>query len=190
MIIYKTINLINGKFYVGKDCKNNPDYLGSGLLINKAIKKYGRDSFKKEIIEKCISKEQLNKQENYWIKKLDSTNPKIGYNIAEGGCGGDTFSNNPNKKEIAKAISNRYKDKDFKDRNTIRLRNSYDDNKESIRKKISASLKGKKKSKEHIALIIKNRRNYLGKNNPFFGKHHTEETIEKIRQSNKRRAKK
>jgi len=29
---------LNGKFYIGKEEKNNPEYLGSGLLLNKAIK--------------------------------------------------------------------------------------------------------------------------------------------------------
>jgi hypothetical protein len=32
MIIYKTTNLINGRFYVGSDKYNNPKYLGSGKL--------------------------------------------------------------------------------------------------------------------------------------------------------------
>ena len=41
MIIYKTTNLINGKFYIGKDSKNDPNYLGSGKILKKAFKKYG-----------------------------------------------------------------------------------------------------------------------------------------------------
>jgi len=93
MIIYKTTNLINGKIYVGKDSNNNPTYFGSGLILNKAIKKYGINNFKKEILENCSSSIQLNSQEQYWISTLDSTNKKIGYNIALGGCGGDTFTN-------------------------------------------------------------------------------------------------
>jgi group I intron endonuclease len=90
MIIYKTTNLINGNFYIGQDSKNNPEYLGSGLLLNKALKKYGRDNFLKEIIEQCNSKEQLNLREIFWISEL-----KPLYNIAKGGNGGDTYSNHP-----------------------------------------------------------------------------------------------
>ena len=41
MIVYKTTNLINGKIYIGKDMKNNPNYLGSGTILRRAIKKYG-----------------------------------------------------------------------------------------------------------------------------------------------------
>lgn len=33
MIIYKTTNLINQKFYVGKDSHNNPNYYGSGSRL-------------------------------------------------------------------------------------------------------------------------------------------------------------
>jgi len=50
MIIYKSTNLVNGKFYVGQDSKNYPDYYGSGLILKIAIDKYGKDNFKKEIL--------------------------------------------------------------------------------------------------------------------------------------------
>ena len=36
MIIYKTINLITGKIYIGQDSKNNPNYLGSGKYIKRS----------------------------------------------------------------------------------------------------------------------------------------------------------
>lgn len=97
MIIYKTTNLLNGKFYIGLDTKNRPQYLGSGKVLKQAIKKSGRESFKKEIIEECETLEHLRNREIYWIAYYNSTDPKIGYNIAEGGLGGDTFTNNPNK---------------------------------------------------------------------------------------------
>jgi group I intron endonuclease len=86
-IIYKTTNLINGKFYVGKDQNNNDRYLGSGLLLKKAIKKYGRENFLKEILEECLI-EVLDIKEMYWIDKLNAVSN--GYNLAEGGKGGNT----------------------------------------------------------------------------------------------------
>jgi len=58
MIIYKTINIVNGKIYVGQDAHNNPNYLGSGYILKKAIEKYGRENFKKEILEECNTKEE------------------------------------------------------------------------------------------------------------------------------------
>lgn len=91
MIIYKTTNIINGKFYVGKDAKNNPTYFGSGKILKHAIKKYGKENFKKEILEVCSSLNELDEREKFWIKELDAI--KCGYNMTEGGTGGDTWSN-------------------------------------------------------------------------------------------------
>lgn len=85
MIIYKTTNLINNKIYIGQDVNNNPNYYGSGKILKQAIKKNGKENFEKVILEKCASKEELNEREIYWIKKLDATNPEIGYNLAFGG---------------------------------------------------------------------------------------------------------
>jgi len=88
MIIYKTTNLINNKFYIGQDSRNNSNYLGSGKLLKQAILKYGKQNFKKEILQKCNSVDKLNESEIWWIKELDATNRKIGYNIASGGDSG------------------------------------------------------------------------------------------------------
>jgi len=105
MDIYKITNLINGKIYIGKENTYDSDYLGSGLIINRAIKKYGRENFKKDVIDTADTLEDLNEKEIYWIKEYDSINNKIGYNIMIGGDGGDNFTNHPNKEEIRKKFS-------------------------------------------------------------------------------------
>lgn len=89
-IIYKTVNKINGKIYVGKDKYNNSSYLGSGLKFKNALKKYGREYFEKIILEEC-DYEILNDRERFWIKKLNATDDRIGYNISIGGDGGDHY---------------------------------------------------------------------------------------------------
>lgn len=89
MIIYKTTNLINGKIYIGQDRNNNPSYLGSGKSLIKAIKKYGKETFKKEILEECTDNNHLNEREVYWISFYNSRDRKVGYNISEGGKEGD-----------------------------------------------------------------------------------------------------
>lgn len=145
MIIYKTTNLINGKIYIGQDRNNNPKYIGSGKILHFAIQKYGLENFNKEIIEECNSLELLNEREKYWIDFYKSTNRSIGYNITMGGTGGDTLSNNPNKKEIGEKIgeSNKkiWSDADYKKKmSTLRKEQFSDD----TRKKISLATKGEK----------------------------------------------
>jgi len=110
MVIYKTINLINKKIYVGKDINNNPIYLGSGTLLKKAIKKYGRNNFKKEILETCNTFEELNNKEIYWINQLNSTNLKIGYNLIDGGSGGikGWYDSERNKKINERLLIKKY----------------------------------------------------------------------------------
>jgi hypothetical protein len=80
MIVYLTTNLITNKKYLGKDSNNNPNYLGSGINIKNAIKKYGKENFKKEIIEVCKNKNHLVKREEYWLNKFDVENNKEFYN--------------------------------------------------------------------------------------------------------------
>jgi group I intron endonuclease len=75
-----TINKINGKKYIGKDAKNNPKYLGSGTSLIIALKKYGKQNFKKIILEKCCNKNHLWEREEYWLNKFDTKNNPEFYN--------------------------------------------------------------------------------------------------------------
>lgn len=99
MQVYCIENKINGKLYIGKDQKSNPEYYGSGTLIKLTLKKYGIDSFEKKILEEVDDKILLCEKERYWIKKLNTLSPN-GYNIQSGGINTDTMTNHPNKDEI------------------------------------------------------------------------------------------
>jgi len=91
-IIYKTINLVNGKIYVGKhkqEISGFDGYLGSGVYLNNAINRYGEENFIRETLEVCVSS-CLNEREIYWIEALSSYNPEYperGYNLTKGGGG-------------------------------------------------------------------------------------------------------
>ena len=80
MVIYLTTNLINSKKYIGKDVNNNPKYLGSGSILKKAIKKHGKKNFKKEILEHCLSKEELWQREEYWLNFYNAESNPLFYN--------------------------------------------------------------------------------------------------------------
>ena len=62
--IYKITNLLNGKMYIGQHTTSNLDdgYMGSGLLVTRAVKKHGVDCFRKEWLMFCEDKDDL----NYW----------------------------------------------------------------------------------------------------------------------------
>ena len=85
--IYITKNVQNNKVYVGQstrlDCKNN--YLGSGRIFKNAIKKYGKENFKKIILGFCESENELNDAEQICIEFFNSIDPIYGYNIRSGG---------------------------------------------------------------------------------------------------------
>lgn len=87
--IYKTTNLVNGKIYIGQKKSETfiESYKGSGKLLLKALKKYGKDNFKSDIICWVESKKELDTIERDLIKKLNSRDPDVGYNLAEGGEG-------------------------------------------------------------------------------------------------------
>ena len=85
--IYKTTNLSNNKIYIGqhKSPEYDNNYFGSGNLIKLAIKKYGKQNFKNEILEECNSPEELDDRERYYINKYKSNDISIGYKISNGG---------------------------------------------------------------------------------------------------------
>ena len=58
--------MLNNKFYIGQHQTDNIDdnYFGSGYAIKRAIKKYGKENFKKEILAFANSQEELNELEN------------------------------------------------------------------------------------------------------------------------------
>lgn len=87
--IYQTTNLVNGKIYIGahKAKTINDSYLGSGDLILKAIKKHGRNSFRRDIVAFFSSNEELYKSEALIINTKFLCRKDI-YNTKLGGVGG------------------------------------------------------------------------------------------------------
>lgn len=182
MIIYKTTNLINGKFYIGKDKHNNPKYFGSGKILKQALKKYGVENFTKEIIEECDDEKFWLEREMYWIQFYDSINN--GYNIALGGNGGDTISNNPNKELIGKRHSEKMKDpmvnKNKSRGRVIKLKKKDDPNWVNPRLGKPSPLIGRTTNRKGIS--NPKHSEWMKENNPFKGKTHTDEHKLKLKE--------
>jgi group I intron endonuclease len=89
-LIYKTTNSLDGKYYVGcHQTKNlNDGYLGSGKHLKRAVKKYGSDNFKFEILHFAISKSEMFSLERSIVNE-DLINDPLSYNLKLGGSGGN-----------------------------------------------------------------------------------------------------
>ena len=95
MIIYLVTNLINQMKYVGQTTRTLKQRKSSHLssskkrstyYLHRAIRKYGAENFKWEVIYNAASEEELNEKETYFIKEYN-TNSQDGYNLTEGGRG-------------------------------------------------------------------------------------------------------
>lgn len=88
-LVYKIVNKLNNKFYVGVHSTNNlnDNYMGSGLGIKRAIKKYGVANFKKEILFIFDNKNDALKLEKIIVDTV-FVNQNDTYNANLGGIGG------------------------------------------------------------------------------------------------------
>lgn len=88
--IYKITNLVNNKIYIGKRKHVDPEndsYMGSGKLINLAIKKHGITNFKKDILHVFDNHDAAANMEKELVTKEFCKLPNT-YNLHEGGYGG------------------------------------------------------------------------------------------------------
>ena len=90
--VYKTTNLINNKYYIGVHSTDDLDdgYLGSGKLLKRALKKYSKENFKREILHFCESMDAALAKEKE-IVDLEFVKCESNYNVAIGGSGGGLF---------------------------------------------------------------------------------------------------
>jgi hypothetical protein len=103
--VYKTTNLINGKIYIGLHVTEdlNDDYLGSGSQIRAAIKKYGKENFKREYIKICENSSEMYNLEAEIVNEDFVKRPNT-YNMKTGGTG-SWYHINSNPEEKRKSSS-------------------------------------------------------------------------------------
>lgn len=99
--IYMTINILNGKRYIGQHKSDKfltkYKYAGSGRRLNISIKKYGLENFAIELLDTAESLDELNSKEWYWIEIYNAVESDMFYNEIPGGQVIDVSgSNNPN----------------------------------------------------------------------------------------------
>lgn len=171
--VYKITNLINNKIYIGlhKTKDLNDGYMGSGIMIKRAIKKHGVENFKKEILfifdnyQDMLSKEIELVTEEFCIRE-DT------YNMARGGGDGWSYANRNglNRTEWHK-INNAKHMKEMSAKGNEKQKLLAETNKEwleAYHRKLSLA------AKEFLKI----------NDNAFKGKKHTDETKRKIGEAN------
>ena len=194
--IYLTTNLINNKKYIGQHKSNvfDNNYIGSGILLAKAIKKYGKEYFTCKILECCDTKKELNEKEKYWISYYDATNSNDFYNIAFGGEGGEMPREciEKAKTKISKANKGKKRTKEQIQKMSKVQKKLWED--KNYRKKYIESFKKRKKVSQetrekmsiaHKGKLIGEKNPMYGKISPMKGKKHTKQSREKISLANK-----
>ena len=144
--LYVIINKINSKIYVGVHStdKLNDYYFGSGVLLRKSIKKYGRENFQKQILMFFDSVKEMNETERAIVDE-DFISRRDTYNMELGGSGGKIWN-----REMRKKMSD------------IQI-DAYKSGKHTVKK-------GWKHSDETKKQMRKNHADVSGENNPMYGK--------------------
>ena len=181
-------------------------YLGSGTVQLRALKKYGKDAFEIKILQTCENASELNAAEQFYISKNNAVQSDEFYNLVNYGKQCEFSAETRLKMSIAakkrsslpefkhrmsQLHSGKIIPQDVIQRRIQSLKTTY-----QLR---GNALKGRKLSRETIDKMIKSRQGYkhsldtkakiseslktafatrdqFGENNPFYGKHHSDET--------------
>lgn len=210
--VYRLVHRPTGKFYIGstdliEDRKvQHMESLRKGHHQNVRLQRFynrkGPKGFEFEVHEVKNRKEAYALEQRLITKHLD--NPKL-MNIGKGSFGGDNISRHPDRDKIIAKMTRSVQE--MWDNASIEFRESHAEKRrgknngmfgkkhtEESRKMMSENkkgqpswCKGKNLSAETCAKISAFAKTRTGSKNPFYGKTHSEETRQKIREANARR---
>lgn len=172
--IYETINLINGKKYIGKhkSSKFDENYYGSGVALRKALTKYGIENFKVRLLEEInTNQKDLDELETYFIKKFNAVKDKNYYNRSYGGESEGWHGYNKAIKEIGISdelrakMSNSQKERFKNPKERAKTHKAGFKHTDITKKKMSDSAK---KRWNNPKLREEQSKRFSGKNNPMY----------------------
>jgi group I intron endonuclease len=208
--VYLITNIENKKQYVGITKFSIEErffqHTKRGFLLTEAIQKYGEQNFSIELVKEVESAERAYELEIFYIQKYNTKVPN-GYNLTDGGDGIFGWeASEEYRQECSERLKLLHKEKKV---GMYGKKHS-----EETKKKMSASSKGRPKSwligrniseetrkklrqinlgrtlsEETRKKISENHHDISGKNNPMYGKKHSPETIEKLKERAKNRPK-
>lgn len=186
--IYQIVNLVNGHRYIGssnniyKRWKRHLWHLRRGehhsVYLQRAYNLYPKESFEFSVIEE-VDESKLFEREEYHINEL-----KPEYNLGSIG-GGDNISNHPNLEGIKEKHSDNLKKRlaAMSDEERQNWHSRFGQENPNWKGGVSQKVCSCGKNMSYHAKVCSECREISGNKNPFYGKHHSEVTKEKIRQS-------
>ena len=189
--IYCITNNTNKRTYIGqRKCPKSktPEidlYMGSGVLLRRAFKKYGIENFSKTILAVTETKENIDILERAFIAMYRAEG-KAEYNIADGGEGlsSDWWENNPEIRKSHKLnIKKSHNTPEYKLKKSQQMKgvNKGVPKPEGFSEKLRIANLGKKASEETRKKLSESHKGKIPWNK---NGHHSEETKEKLRQIN------
>ena len=208
--VYKISNNLcpQGKYYIGYSCdihkrwgthrstlKTNKH---CNILMQRAYDKYGAECFTYEILQECETEEEAKNIELSYLEDL-TIRDKL-YNLHYNSSGGDTMKHHPNREYIIEKRNNAQKDKISKmtkeerqqkwgqpgEKNGMYGKTHTDEVKQlysDIHKGNTYTLGLKMSTDQRKRMSEARKGKNTGKENPFFGKKHSEETMKKIQET-------
>ena len=160
--IYCIENITTNKKYIGQSTDINDRWRKHISELNhnshhndylqKAWNKYGEDDFEFYILEYC-NEDELDEKENYYINFYDTIDRKYGYNLKSGGQA-HCHHTEEVKNKISESNKKAYQNQELRELRSINALKQWAN--PNIKEKI------------------------MGSNNGMYGKHHNEETRQKI----------
>lgn len=185
--VYKIVNKLNNKIYIGSSVNILERWLAhkyalklgqhGNQYLQRTYNKYGLDNLDFNIVEKC-SIENLTQREQYWIDYYGGLGSSILYNMKE------PEGSHKILPEVSEKIKQKLLGRTIPDKVVQKILKSREGYKhsEETKRKISEGNKGKIITMETRQKISEARKGtFKGTQNPFFGKHHTEETKLKLK---------
>lgn len=204
--VYKFIHKETGKYYIGSHNKpsSGSTYMGSGVIWQEALKKYGKDAFEKEIL---YEGDLFREEEERLLKELNAADDPMSYNMKNEALGG-SFPGEKNgmfgkkltaeeKYKCGSAFRGKTRS-DHSEKMKGKGNPAYGKNDHSwaivaLAKlntgKTYEEIHGEEKAAEIKSKLSKSSSGvskphlsemYVGEGNPFFGKTHTDEAKEKM----------
>ena len=178
--VYKTTNIVNGKYYIGKHQTTNlnDDYIGSGIALQQAIVKYGIENFVKEILFVYNNKIDMEEKEKELVNE-ELINDSDCYNIATGGQGGNLGETVNQKigKTMSKILKGKKKSNAHK-KSISAAKQGYKFDSSVVKRRVET---WKKKINSLTPEQRKKLFGHSGNKNGFYDKKHSSETKQKIR---------